>query len=244
MCGLNPILLTFSIYLGPVRLILIYVVILPARDNHSDSNNKDQSTMTLLWPEALSCSWPCLLMACVFPHSVFLSHSSLTLFSQFHSIWTYEGYLRVLNSVDSFSFSFYLICSNVQHSFIFNFFLPSHMACGILVPQPGIKSMSPALEAQNPNHWTPGKSQHSFIEMPSSLNPPAPRTLAFLPSMPALSQSPWTTGLEMQAWFSSSSVLSTGNLSPSRDLNYCSSVPETPALSSLLSCRYVYTTAI
>ena len=28
------------------------------------------------------------------------------------------------------------------------------MACGILVPQPGIKPMPPALEAQSLNHWT------------------------------------------------------------------------------------------
>ena len=28
------------------------------------------------------------------------------------------------------------------------------MACGILVPRPGIKPVSPALEAQNLNHWT------------------------------------------------------------------------------------------
>ena len=29
-----------------------------------------------------------------------------------------------------------------------------HMACGILGPRPGIKPVSPALEAQNLNHWT------------------------------------------------------------------------------------------
>ena len=29
-----------------------------------------------------------------------------------------------------------------------------HMACGILVPRPGIEPVSPALEAQNLNHWT------------------------------------------------------------------------------------------
>ena len=29
-----------------------------------------------------------------------------------------------------------------------------HVAGGILVPRPGIKPMSPALEAQSPNHWT------------------------------------------------------------------------------------------
>ena len=28
-----------------------------------------------------------------------------------------------------------------------------HMACGILVPQPGIESAPPPLEAQSPNHW-------------------------------------------------------------------------------------------
>ena len=153
---------------------------------------------------------------------------------------------RLLACVKLSGLVFILILLNLQQRSAcldFQFFWPSHMACGILVPQPGIKSMSPALEAQNPNHWTPGKSQHSFTEVPSSLDPPAPHTLAFLPSMAALSQSPWTTGLETQACFSSSSALSTGNLSPSRDLNYCSSVPGTPALSSLLSCRHVYTTA-
>ena len=30
-----------------------------------------------------------------------------------------------------------------------NFFFPYHMACGILVPQPGIEPISPALEAQS-----------------------------------------------------------------------------------------------
>ena len=52
-----PFLPTFSIYLGSIRLILMYAVIFPTWDNHSDSNNRDQTTtMTLLWPEALSCS--------------------------------------------------------------------------------------------------------------------------------------------------------------------------------------------
>ena len=30
-----------------------------------------------------------------------------------------------------------------------NFFFPYHMACGILVPQPGIEPIYPALEAQS-----------------------------------------------------------------------------------------------
>ena len=29
-----------------------------------------------------------------------------------------------------------------------------HMACGILVPQPGVEPMSPTVEAQSHNHWT------------------------------------------------------------------------------------------
>ena len=34
------------------------------------------------------------------------------------------------------------------------FFWSHHMACGILVPQPGIKPMSPSVEARILNHWT------------------------------------------------------------------------------------------
>ena len=36
------------------------------------------------------------------------------------------------------------------------------MACGILVPQPGIEPVSPAVEAQSPNHW---KSPGAYILM-------------------------------------------------------------------------------
>ena len=32
-------------------------------------------------------------------------------------------------------------------------FWPSCVACGILVPQPGLKSKTSVLEAQSPNHW-------------------------------------------------------------------------------------------
>ena len=33
-------------------------------------------------------------------------------------------------------------------------FWPHHMACGILVPWPGIKPVPPAVEAQSTNHWS------------------------------------------------------------------------------------------
>ena len=36
----------------------------------------------------------------------------------------------------------------------FFFFWPRHAACEILVAQPGIKPVPPAVEAWNPNHWT------------------------------------------------------------------------------------------
>ena len=31
------------------------------------------------------------------------------------------------------------------------------MACGILVPRPGIEPVPPMVEAQSPNHWTDRK---------------------------------------------------------------------------------------
>ena len=34
------------------------------------------------------------------------------------------------------------------------FVWPHCTACGILLPRPGIKPVSPAVEAQHPNHWT------------------------------------------------------------------------------------------
>ena len=40
--------------------------------------------------------------------------------------------------------------SSIGHNF---FFWPCHVACDILVPWPGIKPTSPALEAQCLNHW-------------------------------------------------------------------------------------------
>ena len=36
----------------------------------------------------------------------------------------------------------------------FFFFLPHHMACGILVPQPGVEPGPSAVRAWSLNHWT------------------------------------------------------------------------------------------
>ena len=36
----------------------------------------------------------------------------------------------------------------------FLLFWPHHAACGILVPQPGIKPVTPAMEVWSLNHWT------------------------------------------------------------------------------------------
>ena len=43
-------------------------------------------------------------------------------------------------------------------------FCPCHMACGILVPWPGIEPESPALEVQSPNHWTTRKVSLILVE--------------------------------------------------------------------------------
>ena len=40
----------------------------------------------------------------------------------------------------------------------FNFW-PHYAGCELLVPQPGIKPVPPAVEAHSPNHWTAGMSQ-------------------------------------------------------------------------------------
>ena len=48
---------------------------------------------------------------------------------------------------DNFLFLFFLI-------FIYFYFWPHHETCGILVPQPGIEPLSPALVAQRLNQWT------------------------------------------------------------------------------------------
>ena len=48
--------------------------------------------------------------------------------------------------------------------FILFIFLPHHAACRILVPQPGIEPMPPAVEVGSPSHWTAREfpTLHSF----------------------------------------------------------------------------------
>ena len=52
------------------------------------------------------------------------------------------------------------------------FFWLRHVACGILVPQPGIEPVPPAAEAQSPNRWTAREVPHlifltlKFIVLP------------------------------------------------------------------------------
>ena len=40
-----------------------------------------------------------------------------------------------------------------RKEFTFFFFWSPHVASGILVPQPGIEPVPPAVEAWSPNHW-------------------------------------------------------------------------------------------
>ena len=51
------------------------------------------------------------------------------------------------------NFQLFLICNILSSSH--NFFLwPHHVAGRVLVPWPGVKTVSPALQVQNFNHWT------------------------------------------------------------------------------------------
>ena len=48
--------------------------------------------------------------------------------------------------------------------FFFFIFWLCHMACRILVPQPGIEPMPPAVEAQSPNCWTAREFLNKFLK--------------------------------------------------------------------------------
>ena len=65
------------------------------------------------------------------------------------------------------------------HSILFDifyyFFWPRHVACGILVPRPGIKPAPPAVEARSPNHWT-AREVHLFETLEEQSRPPEARS--------------------------------------------------------------------
>ena len=56
-----------------------------------------------------------------------------------------------------FGFYFYFL--------LYFIFWPCHMACGILVPQPGTKTTPPAVEAWSVNHWTAGEDPCFLTKM-------------------------------------------------------------------------------
>ena len=64
-----------------------------------------------------------------------------------------ESFLYV-TSPKHFEGSSCLIPSCTFFFFFFPFSWLHHVACGILVPQPGIEPVPSAVKAQNPNHWT------------------------------------------------------------------------------------------
>ena len=62
-----------------------------------------------------------------------------------------------LPHVSSFLWERILVHGTFFFRFSFVLFWLRHVACGILVPQPGIKPTAPALEVQGLNHWTAGE---------------------------------------------------------------------------------------
>ena len=43
---------------------------------------------------------------------------------------------------------------DTSHLELIFFFWPHPVACGVLVPRPGMEPGPPSVEAQSPNHWT------------------------------------------------------------------------------------------
>ena len=65
--------------------------------------------------------------------------------------------LYISDLLGSFFFLKSLFGTNLGDHVDSCFFFLSYKAYGILVLRPGIKAVSPALEVQSLNHWTPGK---------------------------------------------------------------------------------------
>ena len=83
---------------------------------------------------------------------IWLSGDQLTTYSDPSRNWTYCLQVR---PAESQTIIFSVFCLFVFCFVLFCFtFWPHHGACGILVPRPGIKPMSPAFESWSLNHWT------------------------------------------------------------------------------------------
>ena len=67
-----------------------------------------------------------------------------------------------------FLFPFPIMLLWIAYSFFFFFFFfwPCHVACGILVPQPGIEPGLSVVRVRSPNHWTTWE----FLELLTALN--------------------------------------------------------------------------
>ena len=96
--------------------------------------------------------------------------------------------------------------------FLFLFFggggYPTHLACGILVPQTGMELGSPAVDARSLHHWTardvrnPSKIQFPHLQTPDQCSLNSFRLHQPFPLLPSschplhgicLAPSPWTT---------------------------------------------------
>ena len=61
---------------------------------------------------------------------------------------------QILPTILSYLPTINILVYILQNWGFFFFFWLSHMACGILVPQPGIEPGPSAVKAWSPNHWT------------------------------------------------------------------------------------------
>ena len=71
-----------------------------------------------------------------------------------------------------YNFLIYIISAKKYAVFFFFFLSVLHsVACGILVPQPGIKLESPAQEVQSFNHWAAREIPAALYFLPFMLSP-------------------------------------------------------------------------
>ena len=56
-------------------------------------------------------------------------------------------------NVTTTTYCWLVFVTYIYHYYYYYYFWPCCVACGVFVPWPGIKPVSPALEAQSLNHW-------------------------------------------------------------------------------------------
>ena len=92
-------------------------------------------------------------------------HTFRFLFEYHSCYWTLakRTWINILQVWTKEYFLFYLEIKGVFLFLILFYFLPSHVGSRIFVPQPRMKPVLPAVEAQSLNHWTSQEVPFFFL---------------------------------------------------------------------------------